>query len=284
MLWIRDWITNSIVLPLIRQVRNRIRNIKIINNADGTSTFTDSEGINVTTGRTGDEIAELVRSKNKAQQLFDELVIDLTNYDVETMYPVYWVFGNPSAEVIAYRTYGQDGALAVDANGNRVNQSERFSDGYSTKYHVAGLTLRMLGGDHPWSGNRPHGMKVVYNSWSYMPTAQLFNTHRLKCYFQEKGDTVFDQDTTVRPPDNSSNVAGSSGGGGTPTKSGMYLRGGLHYKLYYRNLLYGPPVLVTEPIRIYDNAPYNRSEWLAPFAYDTANNNIPNVEDIGGLG
>ena len=59
MLWIRDWITNSIVLPLIRQVRNRIRNIKIINNADGTSTFTDSEGVNVTTGRTDTEANEI---------------------------------------------------------------------------------------------------------------------------------------------------------------------------------------------------------------------------------
>ena len=63
MLWIQAWITNSIVLPLIRQARNRIRNIKIVNNADGTSTFTDSEGVNLVTG------SDLLPSKVQASKL-----------------------------------------------------------------------------------------------------------------------------------------------------------------------------------------------------------------------
>ena len=99
-----------------------------------------------------------------------------------------------------------------------------------------------------------------------MKTLQEFS-FGCKIYCQAYNDTEFTSDNSVKPTEVS------------PNYSGLYLRGGLTYVGYTKGM--NPPTLYTKPTRIYNNFQYNRSDWVAPFPYDPANN-IPEINIYGG--
>lgn len=186
--------------------------------------------------------------------------IDLSEFDANTMYPVYFRFGNgaanqnPLAEVSIGRHYYWNSRSPSPFNDN------------SSIAHVAGLDFKVIGSDYPWGGAGFHGVKVAMYEASYMHTMQLFDSHQFPVYIQDKGATSFTSDNSKKPT------------GSCPVFSGFYVRGGLLYKGFTKGMDV-QPTLVTTPFRLYDNAPNNRSEWLAPFPYDNTNNS----EEINNL-
>jgi len=190
--------------------------------------------------------------------------IDLSKMDANTMYPVYFRFGNGPTQ---QRSFGEVN-IGRSYSWNRRDPSP-FSDNSSTT-HISGLDFRMVGSDNPWGGAGWHGVKVEMYEISYMHTMQFFDKHRIPIYAQDKGDTSFTADNSVPPPSDN----------GCPLFSGFFLRGGLLYRGFTKGMSVQPTV-VTTPTRIFDNAPYDRSEWLAPFPYDS-DNNVSEINKYGG--
>ena len=182
----------------------------------------------------------------------DKFEIDLSDLDANTMYPVIFRFKNSFESKLEMGEIG----IGRHYSWNRRNPSP-FVDNKSTT-HIAGLDLRIVGGDNPWGGGGLHQLKVKFHHSRYMPTVQLIS-YRARCYTGKKGLTTFSGNVDVAPTESS------------PVFSGFYLRGGLLYRGYSKSLASGVRVF-KEPTRIYDNNAYNRSEWVAPFKYDKKNN------------
>ena len=200
------------------------------------------------------KIAELEswRNANDVEKI-DKFVIDLSDFDANTMYPVYFRFGNGAAD--------QNPIGEVNIGRRHFWNSRSpspFSDNSSITY-IAGLNFRIRGSDHPWGRDGFHGVHVEMYEISYMHTMQLFDSHLMRCYIQEKDSTVFSSDNSVKPTV------------GCPMYSGFYLRGGLLYKGFTKGMAIQPKLLTTAT-RIYNNKSFNRSEWLAPYPYDAENN------------
>lgn len=216
-----------------------------------------------TSSSVSSKIAELESWQNANDvEKIHKFQIDLSILDANTMYPVYFRFGNGPTNQVSF------GEVNIGRSyvWNRRNPSP-FPDNSSTT-HIAGLDFRVVGSDHPWSGAGWHGMKVEMYEISYMHTMQLFDNYKMPVYIQAKGDTTFSADNSIRPIE------------GCPVFSGFYLRGGLLYKGFTKGMTV-EPTLITKPTRIYDNGAYNRSEWLAPFPYDIANN-VAEINKYGG--
>jgi hypothetical protein len=183
------------------------------------------------------KIAELNnwRNANDVEKIH-KFEIDLSDFDANTMYPVYFRFGNgatsqkPIGEVNIGRSY----------SWNRRNPSP-FSDNASN-VHIAGLDFKIVGSDYPWGGAGFHGVHVEMYDISYMHTMQLFNSHHMTCYTQAKDDTTFISDNSKKPTV------------GSPVFSGFYLRGGLFYKGFTKGMSVEPR-LITKPTRLYNNTP-----------------------------
>jgi len=218
--------------------------------------------------------------------------LDLTELDVETMYPVlYKPKSNftsedmPISDVYVHRAYWKDRTLSgKDENGNWKKQNTRFSDGYVTPWHVASLGLRKIQSGLHWNGDAVHTFTIPVYMYRYMHTVQFFDSYGIYCFLQEfdqkswLGNDHHDVEnvdiTNIPIPDNVDGVKDSF------TGTGFYLRGGLHYTVYYRGVedrpsggyLSEPINLITEPTLIRAISGLNRTEWLTPVPYKRSNN------------
>lgn len=239
----------------------------VYENEDGTEL--EKRVPNLALQKKGDE--EWKSEVDETRHKVHKFKLDLRHLDPEKMYPVVYRYGNGVVlegeswgEISIGRHYGFDRDL-----NNGGNSSTRFSDGYESSNHVASLECVLLGNDTSWGGAGWAGEKIQLLQTKYMNTLQFAGEYRMRIFVQEMDSTSFSSDNSVIPTETS------------PYHSGFWLRGGLSYRGYCKNLALLPK-LFEEATLLYVNTSYGRTEWVAPIPYNPSNN-PQEVNRMGGF-
>lgn len=150
---------------------------------------------------------------------WEYLHIDLTALAIDKAYPLVWQFGNSTnqgtSEVMIKRHYRDN------ANGKKIYPEQ------PDNVHYPSLYFHVLGNDMIWRGD-PHIDVIKYHDYIYVPTILRYD-------YEGFVEEEYKPGSIWRNP----NL------GHSPTHSMAYLRGGVSYRIYYKNMLTDPKIYTT---------------------------------------